>query len=130
MLARREHSASELRAKLTSRGIDTDRAEAALEQLRRTGWQDDGRFAEERARLLESRGYGSRYIFRDLCARGIAEDLARDLQERSASGDAERATRLLARRDPEAHARNRRYLEARGYPGEIIARALSQGTRS
>jgi regulatory protein len=109
-LARRDHSAAELDAKLARAGVsDAVRADA-VEMLERVGYVDDGRFAVERAVLLAERGYGDEWIRSDLEARGIARETAegalaalepeseRAVRTASKAGDAVRRAPLLARR--------------------------------
>ena len=65
-LARREHSAEELRQKLTKRfskrDVPRDTVESVVEQLTSEGLQCDRRYAESLIRQAISRGYGPRYI--------------------------------------------------------------------
>jgi regulatory protein len=109
-LARRDHSAAELGAKLARAGV-SERAQAeAVETLERVGYVDDGRFARDRAVRLAERGYGDDWIRSDLEARGVAPGAAEAAlaalepeEERAARtasnvGDAVRRARLLARR--------------------------------
>ena len=76
LLARREHSAAELRQKLQQAGHETDKIHDALTTLQQNGLQDDQRFAEAyiRSRLL--RGYGELRIRQELKQKGVADDLA------------------------------------------------------
>lgn len=66
LLARREHSAEELRQKLTKRfskrDVPRDTVESVVEQLTSEGLQCDRRYAESLIRQANSRGYGPRYI--------------------------------------------------------------------
>jgi regulatory protein len=109
-LARRDHSAAELEAKLERAGISEAAQADAVETLERIGYVDDGRFARDRAVRLAERGYGDEWIRADLDARGVAPEAADaalavlepedERAERAAStaGDAVRGARLLARR--------------------------------
>ena len=58
LLARREHSARELKAKLAQRGHAADEAGTALDRLQEANYQSDERFAASLARRRASQGYG------------------------------------------------------------------------
>jgi regulatory protein len=66
LLARREHSAEELRQKLqkrfSKRDVPRDTVESVVEQLTVEGLQCDRRYAESLIRQAIIRGYGPRYI--------------------------------------------------------------------
>ena len=109
-LARRDHSAASLRAKLDRAGISEDAQIDALDALARGGYLDDGRFARDRAAHLAARGYGDEWIRGDLEAQGVpvesvdpALDELEPERERMAReaarlGGGLRAARSLARR--------------------------------
>lgn len=78
LLSRREQSASELKGKLSRNGYDKDEADSALEQLQRSGFQDDRRFAEVLARSRAGRGYGPLRIAAELKSHRIADQTIRD----------------------------------------------------
>jgi len=77
-LARRDHSAESLRAKLARAGVPDDAQKDALETLERAGYVDDARFACARAEQLAARGYGDEWIRADLDAQGVAAEVAAD----------------------------------------------------
>jgi len=127
LLAAREHSRRELRQKLTQRDADPERLERVLDRLQQAGLQSDERFTES---FIESRirkGQGPVRIRLELRERGIGSELAerfleiydgewRDLlrqvhDARFGRGPV-RESRELARRA--------RFLEYRGFPGEMI----------
>jgi SOS response regulatory protein OraA/RecX len=109
-LARRDHSAAGLRAKLRRAGLSEQAQADAVETLERIGYVDDERFARDRAVRLAERGYGDDWIRADLDAQGVdAETVAaivaglepedeRADRAAAAGGDAERCLRRLARR--------------------------------
>jgi regulatory protein len=98
-LARREHSARGLRERLLRAGVSDTDANDALEELQRVGLLDDGRFANERARVLAERGKGDAAIRFDLERAGVetadVEDAMAALEPES-----ERAARVVERRGP------------------------------
>jgi regulatory protein len=108
-LARRDHSAASLRAKLDRAGISDDAQADALETLARAGYIDDARFARARAAQLAGRGYGDEWIRMDLEAQGVA---------------AEAAEPALAELDPEAERARREWVRLGG--GLRAARTLAR----
>ncbi|HHQ68878.1 MAG TPA: regulatory protein RecX [Halothiobacillaceae bacterium] len=73
LLARREHSRSELSQKLSQRGFAGDVIQTVLDDLQSQGWQSDARFAEVFIRNRAERGYGSLRIEAELAQRGVAK---------------------------------------------------------
>ena len=73
LLARREHSARELKAKLAARGTEAGEANAAVERLQDQRYQSDARFAGSLARQRSGQGYGPRRIAAELKSHGIAD---------------------------------------------------------
>ena len=75
MLARREHSAFEIRRKLKQRDIADDEIEAAVERLQHEGLLSDERYAESYIHMRMARGYGPLRIAIELRERGVAESV-------------------------------------------------------
>ncbi|MBN8726111.1 MAG: regulatory protein RecX [Xanthomonadales bacterium] len=73
LLARREHSARELKAKLAARGSNAGEAKAAVERLQDQQYQSDDRFAGSLARQRSGQGYGPRRIAAELKSHGVAD---------------------------------------------------------
>lgn len=76
LLARREHSAAELKTKLASKGWPEDHIDQVIPALAEAGLQSDTRFAESFARQRAGRFYGPRRIVAELAQRGIGSGLA------------------------------------------------------
>src|SRR4249920_2786074 len=76
LLARREHSARELKSKLALRGFDSEQNAEALERLQSKDFQNDARFGEMLVRSRIEGGYGPRWIVAELRTHGIAEEEA------------------------------------------------------
>ncbi|HXS74352.1 MAG TPA: regulatory protein RecX [Rhodanobacteraceae bacterium] len=72
MLARREHSQRELRARLEHGGYDEIEAADAIKQLGAQSYQDDDRFAEMLLRARVAHGYGPARIRAELRSHGLA----------------------------------------------------------
>lgn len=79
LLARREHSARELKSKLARRGIEKNEVDAVLSTLQSKDFQNDARFGEMLVRTRIESGYGARWIIAELKTHGIAETKAREL---------------------------------------------------
>ena len=75
MLARREHSAFELRRKLKQKDIDDAEIEQAVEHLQREGLLSDARFAEAYIHMRRGKGYGPLRIALELKQRGVDESV-------------------------------------------------------
>ena len=73
LLARREHSAEELRQKLTKREFEADEIATALLELRQGDWQSDERYAEAYIRVRRLKGFGPIRIASELRERGVDE---------------------------------------------------------
>jgi regulatory protein len=116
-LARREHSVRSLRERLLRAGVDADEANEALEQLRRRGLLDDGRFAEERARVLAERGKGDAAIRFDLEQAGV-ESAVVEAALAELEPEAERAAGLVGRRG--ATPATARLLASRGFDEAVV----------
>jgi regulatory protein len=114
LLARREHSARELKAKLAQRGFDADENVAALERLQSRDFQNDARFGEMLVRSRIEGGYGPRWIVAELRTHGI--------------GDEEAAT-LMAAAEPDWPGLVRRQLRRR-YGGKPAATLAERSKRA
>jgi regulatory protein len=75
-LARRARSVNEVRRLLERRKAAKQDVEAVLKRLRDNGYLDDARFARSFAAFrIESEGFGSRRVRRDLAARRVHPEL-------------------------------------------------------
>ena len=79
LLARREHSARELKSKLARKGLDATESASALADLQAKDFQNDARFGEMLVRSRIAQGYGPRWIIAELKTHGIVEAKARAL---------------------------------------------------
>lgn len=127
LLARREHSRTELERKLAQHAQSSQVVENLLFELKEKKQLSDERYAAERARSL-SRKYGAAKIRHDLKSKGIDAQI---IDRISSEGDLERARAILARkyRTPamtrEERAKRMRFLQSRGFSSEIIRELLS-----
>ena len=132
-LARREHSAAELKSKLTRRGHDEQTAVGIVERLAGYGLQSDGRYAEMLARNRMQQGYGPLRIEAELAAAGIDDAEAAAAIAELECDWGERARQVCRRKFKSAPAdaadwqRQYRFLAARGFESEQIRAALKGG---
>jgi SOS response regulatory protein OraA/RecX len=122
-LARREHSVRSLRERMQRAGVSPDDAEAVVEELRHAGLVDDGRFAEERARVLAERGKGDAAIRFELERAGV-ETVEIEAALGGLDSERERAAALVARRG--ATPATARLLAGRGFDEEVVAALVAQ----
>jgi regulatory protein len=122
-LARRDHSAAGLRAKLDRAGISEAVQADAVEALERIGYVDDGRFARDRALRLAERGYGDGWIRADLNAQGVAAEVAEAALEALEPEEA-RAAREVSKAG--GGVRGAARLGRRGFAEETIERLLTR----
>ena len=133
MLARREYSRSELRAKLAGdRGasnVDFTEIDALLEDLATRGYLSDARFAQQFARH-KSGGYSKRAIGASLKARGVAGDAATEALAGLEIDDEQAMIALWRRRfgvapsNDKEKARQVRFLQSRGFALSAIIKLL------
>lgn len=125
-LVRREHSRDELARKLAPHAESQEILEGTLNWLESTNKLSNQRFAEVRAHQL-ARKYGAARIRQDLKAKGI------DDYPVSAAGELERARAILARKyrtpptTPQERAKRARFLQGRGFSGDVIHRLVLRG---
>lgn len=135
LLARRDHSAQELRKKLRSKGAEADVIEQVLERLLEEEWLNEQRFAESFTRSRVARGLGPYRIRRELQERGVGEsdiavamapfeegwfDLAIEVKERKFGAEVEE--------DFRERAKQQRFLQYRGFSHEQIQVAVEHRT--
>ena len=75
LLSRREHSAFEIRNKLTKREFDSSEIEQAIAELIQGDWLSDERFAEAYIRMRQLKGFGPIRISIELNERGVKESI-------------------------------------------------------
>jgi regulatory protein len=117
-LARREHSQRSLEERLRRAGVTADDAQAVVEELQQVGLVDDGRFAEERARVLAERGKGDVAIRFDLERAGVGSAEV-EAALATLEPERERAAGLVERRG--ATPETARLLAGRGFDQEVVA---------
>jgi regulatory protein len=137
MLARRELSVKQVRARLLRRTSRTDAVESAIERLRANGALDDDRVAAAYVRTAAVvKGRGRERILKELGMMGIAPATARRAVDDVCGPDEERdrLQRALARRargldlrDPAAARRVFAALVRQGFDPERVQAAIRAG---
>jgi regulatory protein len=137
LLARREHSARELSAKLHARGFAVEVIGAVLERLAAERLQSDERFAEVYLRQRSDKGYGPERIRAELRERGIDDPLIsarfRQAEEEGEIDWYALAAAAYAKKfggrpagDIKERAKRQRFMQYRGFTHEQIAAAIAQ----
>ena len=132
LLARREYARAELHARLIARGATREEAERVLDELERSGYLSDARFAH--AVVAQKAGrYGKRAIAHALRQKHVAPAAAADaLGTLAQTDELTDAMALWQRRfgvapkDEREKARQVRFLLARGYSTSIALKVLRQ----
>jgi len=121
LLARREHSARELKAKLARRGHVDDDVKKAVDQLADKRYQSDDRFGVSIARTRVAQGYGPHRIRAELKSHGLAEPAIRSAIAATDADWSEIAAAQVKRRfggkaaDTAERARRAQFLLRRGF---------------
>lgn len=75
LLSRREHSAFEIRDKLSQREFEGSEIEQAINELQQGGWLSDERYAEAYIRMRQQKGFGPVRIAMELSERGVNDSI-------------------------------------------------------
>ncbi len=132
LLARREHSRAELRAKLAAKGCAADVAEAVVGRLEAERLLSEDRFAESYVQARRRRGYGPVRIREELSRRGLDDDTIARWLDAGSREWLEEMRRVRRKKfgttmpgDYRERARQARFLQYRGFPAEQIRQILS-----
>lgn len=129
LLAGREHTRQELRAKLRPHSEAEGELEALLDELERRKLLSDERYAEARAHQLGKK-YGPARIAYDLRGKGVSEDTVARTMAGHTPQEFEQAQRAwgkrfgTAPRDPLERAKQMRFLHGRGFSIDVIRRVV------
>lgn len=131
LLAQREHGRAELRSKLAARGFDAGVIDQVLDRLRADGLQSEQRFAAALVRRRIGRGYGPVYIRGELRERKVDDEVADAEMNQTDAYWLQLAVQALAGKFPQrngesaAYNKRARFLARRGFPADIVYRALN-----
>ena len=135
LLAKREHSAAELRGKLIARGFSHEVCEAVISRLVDERLQSDERYTEAYLRQRSGKGYGPQRIRAELRERGVDEQLV-SCEFRRAEDEGEIdwfqcAADAYAKKygdrpveDMKERAKRMRFMQYRGFSHEQIAAVM------
>jgi len=133
LLARREHSRTELTRKLAARGAPAELVETVLDSLAERGLQSDARYAEALVNSRIGRRHGPARIRRELNDRGVASALAEEALDAADIDWFELARQARQRRFGDAapaewneRVRQSRFLEYRGFTSDQVRFALGR----
>ena len=131
LLAQREHSRSELQAKLARHVQEGDELPALLDELQARDFINAERVAESVVHRRAER-FGTQRVLQELRRKGLDEDLLRAAAGRLKDTELERARAVWHQRfgntpapaTREEQARQMRFLAARGFGGDVVRRVL------
>jgi regulatory protein len=129
VLAMREHSAVELKQKLVRAGyIQTD-IEEALTYCQQQGYQNDARFAALFCKVHIAKGHGPLKMAYALKQHGFTQEEIQSYLAEEQVDWVELARRVLIKqgwrfKSSEDHAKQMRFLLARGFPMDVIRLSL------
>lgn len=128
-LSIREYSVKELVRKLSPFANDEDDLDALMEWLQMRGFLSESRFVDAYVRRQSVR-YGNARIFRDLQNHGVSSSVLRDIEPEMWGNELERAWHVWQKKfgyqssDIRERARQIRFLQQRGFSGEIIRQVM------
>jgi regulatory protein len=136
LLARREHSRSELKTKLYSRKFSNASIEYALNECERLGFINDLNFTLRYVAELQFKGYGIFRLREKLYRKGISKDIIETILAKLDQGEEqERAQALmekklhqLRRETDEQKKRQKlyRYLISRGFSSDMVRELMNE----
>lgn len=134
LVSRRDYTAAELEQKLTDKDYDADAIADAIATLRDRRFLDDARVAAAHVRTATAiKGRGRVRIARELAARGLSAEVIDDaLQAIEPQAELTSIRKILTRKrwSPRASMADRqrlyRHLLARGFPADLIGKALGR----
>jgi regulatory protein len=131
LLARREHTRTELARKLAGHGTPEE-VEAVLAEMEATQLQSDSRTAESWLRGNAAR-LGSSRLRHSLKSRGLAPELIEaQIEQADLPDEMDRARAIWSRKfsaapsNAKEWARQARFLQSRGFAGDVVRRLLKE----
>ena len=128
-LSQREHSRGELERKLAAHAQEPGEIKRVLDELQSRGFIDHVRVAESVVHR-KAAGLGALRIRQELQAKGLEPALVQEAVAKLRDSELERAREVWSRKfaapaaDAGERAKQARFLAARGFSGEVIARVL------
>jgi regulatory protein len=136
LLAMREHSAHELKSKLSKKFDQQEWIDTEVDKLKRDGLQSDERFAEAYINMRLRQGKGALIIRMELRDKGISEQLISEHLSKYQDWD-QLALRTYVKKfgctpvlDVKEKSRRMRFLSSRGFSSSSIQYAIRHGAAS
>ena len=132
LLARREHSRTELQRKLSPHTEDAQELIDLLDDFTRRGWLSDARFAEALVHDKQAK-FGTSRLAYELRQRGVEESVIRDQLAELKDSELERARQVwqskfgVLSEDTKARAKQMRFLQSRGFSFDVIGKIMRGG---
>jgi regulatory protein len=129
LLARREHTRSELQRKLAAHAEDPQELSDLLDDLAHRGWLSDARFAAALVQGKQAK-FGATRLAYELRERGVADSLIREQLASLKETELERARQVWQAKfgappeDAKARAKQMRFLQSRGFSLDVIGKLL------
>jgi len=129
LMARREHSRTELQRKLAPHTEDPQELIDLLDELARRGWLSDARFAEALVHDKQAK-FGAARLAYELRERGVPDAVIRDQLAELKESELDRARQVWQSKfgappeDAKARARQMRFLQSRGFGLDVITKVL------
>ena len=129
LLARREHSRSELQRKLAPHAEDPSEVEQLLAELEQRGWLSEARLTEQVIHARRRR-FGTRRIEHELRSRGVSEEAVAAAAPELKKSELEAARAVWRRKfghlpgSQAERARQARFLQARGFDMDIVLKVI------
>lgn len=131
LLARREHSRSELQTKLARHVQEGDDLAALLDELQARDFINPQRVAESVVHQRAGR-FGTQRVLQELRRKGLDDDLVRATAAQLADTELQRARAVWRQRfgsapppaTPQERARQMRFLAARGFAADVVRRVV------
>lgn len=129
LLAQREHTRSELAAKLARHVQEGDDLQAVLDELEAKGFINEARVAES---LLHRRAprLGTQRVLQEMRSKGVGEDTLRAAAQQLRETESARALAVWQAKfgrvaeTPELRMKQMRFLAARGFSAEVVRRVV------
>lgn len=129
LLAAREHSRAELERKLAEHEEEPGQLARVLDELQQRGFIDERRVAESIIHRRAAR-LGASRVRQELAGKGLAPELVAEAVESLKATEFERARQVWLKKygqppaDAAQHARQARFLVARGFAPAVVSRVL------
>ncbi len=129
LLARREHSRAELSRKLEAAGFARAETGLLLDDFESKNWLSDLRFAESYVADHRARA-GSIKLAYDLRQRGVADSTIESVLNDNRDSELDRAREIWRKKfnalpnNAAEKAKQIRFMQSRGFTGEVIRRAI------